>query len=163
MRISPKSPFGLIASVAVLLLSRPVSAAQPDFSGTWHQDLSRSVPVGNSRNAKELDIQQTGPELTVNTRTTTGQGERSLNLKYEVGGPELVYKGLDGDEFHTKVRWNGESLVFDTVEHERGREIVSQQIWTLAENGKILREVKHSQRAGQPTESLAVFEREMQR
>jgi hypothetical protein len=64
---------------------------------------------------------------------------------------------LDGDEFHTKVRWDGESLAFDTVEHERGKEIVSKQIWTLAEGGKVLREVKQTKEADEQTESLAMF------
>ncbi len=100
--------------------------------------------------------------MAINTRTITAQGERTLILSYEIGGPELVYKGLDGDEFHTKVRWNGESLVFDIVELERGKELSSQQIWTLSENGKILREVKRGRRDGQPTESLSVFERQPQ-
>jgi len=95
----------------------------------------------------------------VKITTQTNDGPRSLDLKYEIGGPELVYTGLDGDEFHTKVRWDGESLAFDTVEHERGREIVSKQTWTLADGGAVLREVKQSGEAGKPAESVAIYEK----
>lgn len=130
-----------------------------DFSGAWQQDVSQSVPQRKSKRARELKIQQTGRTLSVTVSTKTGQGERTLDLKYEIGGQELVYTGLDGDEFHTKVRWDGESLVFDTVERERGRQIVSKQIWTLAEGGKVLREVKQVKEAGEPAESLAIYEK----
>ena len=34
-------------------------------------------------------------------------GPHSLDLHYQIGGPELVYKGLDGDEFHTKATRDG--------------------------------------------------------
>ena len=57
--------------------------------------------------------------LTVEVTTKTGEGVRTLDLKYEIGGQEFVYTGLDGDEFHTEVRWDRESLIFDTIEPER--------------------------------------------
>jgi hypothetical protein len=155
------SRLGLALSICLLLQSSPSLEAQTpaDFSGVWQQDVSRSVPQRKSGRARELKIQQIGQVLTVKITATTGQGVRTLDLKYEIGGEELVYTGLDGDEFHTKVRWDGESLVFDTVEHERGKTIVSKQIWTLAEGGKILREVKQSKDPGETAESVAIYAR----
>ena len=97
-----------------------------------------------SQRPRALKIQQMGRLLAVKVITPTNEGVRTLDLKYQIGGEELVYTGLDGDEFHTKLRWDGENLVFDTVEHERGKEIVSKQIWTLAEGGTVLRELKQS-------------------
>jgi hypothetical protein len=149
----------LTLSVCLLVYSSPLLRAQmpPDFSGTWQQDVSQSVPLKKSQRPRELRIQQVGRALAVQVVTQTNEGARALDLKYEIGGEELVYTGLDGDEFHTKVRWDGESLAFDTVEHERGKEIVSKQIWTLAEGGKVLREVKQTKEADEQTESLAMF------
>jgi len=133
-----------------------------DFSGVWRQDVSRNVPQRKSKGARELKIQQAGRILTVQVINIMSEGKRSLDLKYEIGGQELVYTGLDGDEFHTRVRWDGESLVFDTVEHERGKKIVSKQTWTLANGGTVLREVKHVREAGEPAESVAVYEKARQ-
>jgi hypothetical protein len=160
MRNLELSTLSLTLSAFVLLHPSPsLQAQQPvDFSGTWRQDLSRSVPLRKSSRARELKIQQIGQVLTVQVTTKTGEGLRTLNLKYEIGGQELVYTGLDGDEFHTKVRWEHESLVFDTIEHERGKQIVSRQIWTLADGRKILREVKQVKDADEPAESLAIYE-----
>ena len=91
--------------------------------------------------------------------TNPGPGARAIVLNYSIGGNELVYTGLDGDEFHTKAHWDGESLVFDIVEHERGREIVSKQTWKLTDDGRVLQEVRQVQRDGAPAKSVAVFEK----
>ena len=162
MRNLELSTLSLTLSAFVLLHPLPsLQAQQPlDFSGTWRQDLSRSVPQRKSSRARELKIQQIGQVLTVQVTTKTGEGLRTLNLKYEIGAQELVYTGLDGDEFHTKVRWDGESLVFDTIEHERGKQIASRQIWTLTEGRKILRELKQVKDADEAAESLAIYENE---
>jgi hypothetical protein len=155
------SRLSLSLFVCLSLYSWPSLEAQVavDFSGVWQQDVSRSVPPGKSKRSRELKIQQTGGTLTVKVTSKNGESVRTLDLNYEIGGQELIYKGLDGDEFHTKVHRDGESLVFDTIEHERGRQIVEKQIWTLAEHGKILREVKQVQEAGGPKESVTVYEK----
>ncbi len=155
----PRLGFNPWIGLLFVILFATGAEASVDFSGLWHQDVSRSVPPGNPTRRRELDIQQAGNVLTVKVSTETSRGARALHLEYEIGGRELVYTGLDGDEFHTKVRWEGENLVFDTIEHERGSEIVSQQIWSLAEGGKLLREVKRSKTARQPAESVAIFEK----
>jgi hypothetical protein len=48
--------------------------------------------------------------------------------------PGDLYKGLDGDEFHSSAHWNGSALVFDTVEHEGGRQIPETTVWILSED-----------------------------
>ena len=52
------------------------------------------------------------------TIITNSRGTRSLEVSYEIGGPGTTYKGLDGDEFRSSVRWDGSALFFDTIEHE---------------------------------------------
>jgi hypothetical protein len=150
-------------NVATLLLffSLPLWGAQPqvDFSGSWQQDASRSVPEVKAGRSRELDIQLTATTLTYKLITKSSQGPRTQAFKFEIGGPEIVYTGLDGDEFHTKVRWDGEALVFDTVEHERGSEILSKQVWTVTDGGKSLREVRQTMKSGKPVESVAVYEK----
>lgn len=122
--------------LALALFTCPMADAGSDFSGLWRQDASRSVPEGKQGRLREMQIQQHNAALTVKVTTKRSSGPRSLDLKYEIGGNELIYTGLDGDEFHTRVRWRGESLVFDTVEHQRGKQFVSKQIWTLTDGGK---------------------------
>jgi hypothetical protein len=149
----------LTLSVCLSLASLRAQTAG-DFSGVWQQNLTRSVPLSKAKRVRKLSIQQSGSTLTVQITNRTAQGVRTLDLKYEIGGPELVYKGLDGDEFHTKVTRDGDSLVFDTVEHERGKEILSKQIWTLSQDGRILREVRQRKGQGEAAESVVIFEKE---
>jgi hypothetical protein len=65
--------------------------------------------------------------------TATGSS-RHLEVAWRIGGPETVYKGLDGDEFHSSVHWHGNALVFDTVEHEGGKEIPKTTVWALSKD-----------------------------
>lgn len=69
-------------------------------------------------------------------------------MTYQIGGSEAVYKGLDGDEFHSRVHWNGPALVFDTVEHERGRRIPETTVWTLSEDRRSIQVNRHSTKFG---------------
>jgi hypothetical protein len=65
-----------------------------------------------------------------------------LDVQYEIGGKETVYTGLDGDEFHSRLTFDGDQFVFTIVEHERGKEIKSKEIWSLTDSGKTLKRVK---------------------
>jgi len=59
-------------------------------------------------------------------------------VTYEIDGQETTYKGLDGDEFHASVRWEGGALVFQIIEHEGGREIPQNTVWTLSDDRSTL-------------------------
>ena len=63
--------------------------------------------------------------------------------------------GAEGDEFHTSIVWNGQSLVFSVEEHEDDRVILSKEIWTLMENGAALERCREhngtGDRAGKET------------
>ncbi len=80
-------------------------------------------------------------------------------MTYEIGGKELVYTGMDGDEYHSKVHWEGDALVFTTVEHERGRLIPSEEAWKLIDSGKSLQRVKTSGAPDEESKTVYVLER----
>ena len=121
----------------------------PDFSGTWRQ-TSRGVE-------RQMDIKQGGHSLLVKTTVTNAKGKRSLEVKYEIGGPAVTYTGLDGDEFRSSVRWDAQDLVFDTIEREDGKEIPEKTVWTLAEGRDKLQVKRHSGKAGKTTESVTTY------
>jgi hypothetical protein len=62
--------------------------------------------------------------------------------RYSTDGKTSVSTGADGDEFHTSIVWNGQSLVFSVEEHENGRILLSKETWTLLENGAVLQRVR---------------------
>jgi hypothetical protein len=136
------------------------SKARLNLSGTWQQNNERCIPPPrNKASAYKMTIEASDKVLRVRVIANNGHGERNLDLSYEIGGKELVYTGLDGDEYHSKVRWDGDLLVFTNVEHERGRLIPSQETWTLIDSGKTLQRVKVSSGPDEESKSVYVLER----
>jgi hypothetical protein len=113
----------------------------PDFTGRWRQQT-------NAGEQRVLDIEQDGNTLRVETTVTNSKGARHLTVTYQIGGPETAYKGLDGDEFHSRVHWDGSILVFDTIEHEVGRRIAETTVWTLSDNHNSIQLRKQSTKSG---------------
>jgi hypothetical protein len=119
--------------------------ASLNLSGTWQQNNERCIPPPrNKTSVYKMTVEASDKALRVRVIANNGHGERKLDLTYEIGGKELVYTGIDGDEYHSKVHREGDSLVFTTVEHERGRLIPSEETWTLIDSGKSLQRVKAS-------------------
>jgi hypothetical protein len=115
--------------------------SNPDFSGTWKQSNERSIPkrMGNVT----LQIDHRDPELTVETTILRDSAApRHAVQRYTIDGKVSISTGADGDEFHTSIVWNGQSLIFSVEEHEDGHIILSKETWTLIENGAALQRVR---------------------
>ena len=138
---------------ALLLIPTGIcSPLNPNFSGTWKQFNERCVPKRTGD--VTLQIEQRDPVLTVETTALRGSGlPRHALQQYSIDGTTSVSIGADGDEFHTSIGWNGQSLVFSVEEHEDGRIIHSKETWTLIENGAALERCRDAtpDRAGKQT------------
>jgi hypothetical protein len=122
----------------------------PDFTGHWREQT-------NSKVQRELEVKQKGQNLRVKTVVTNSSGTRNLEVKYAIGGPATIYKGLDSDEFHTSVRWDTSNLIFDTIEHEGLIEIPQKAVWTLSADGNTLQVDRQITRAGKTTQSSTSY------
>jgi hypothetical protein len=138
MRILARSVGASIALSVVIVAN---GQTPPDFNGHWRQQT-------NGGAQRQLNIEQNGNTLRVETTATNSKGTRRLEVNYEIGGPETVYKGLDGDEFHSRVHWDGSVLVFNTVEHERGRKIPETTVWTLSDDRSTIQLKRQSKESG---------------
>jgi len=137
----------------LLFLASFVSAqSQSDFTGHWQKKT-------NSGMQRHLEVEQNGRNLRVKTVLTNSQGTRNLEVKYEIGGPETTYTGLDGDQFRSSVRWDGNTLVFDIVEHEDGSDIPQKTVWTLLGDGDVLQVDRTMTKSGKTTHSLTTYVR----
>ncbi len=124
---------------ALLLASAGVcSPSNANFSGTWKQSDERCIP--RRTGDVTLHIDHRDPDLTVETTVLRGSGPpRHAVQRYRTDGKTSVSTGADGDEFHTSIVWNGQSLVFSIEEHEDGRILLSRETWTLIDNGDALK------------------------
>jgi hypothetical protein len=140
---------------AIVLLFFAISVSgrtPPDFTGHWRQQT-------NSKTQRQLEVEQKGQNLRVKTSVTNSEGTRNLEVKYVIGGPQTTYTGLDGDEFHSSVRWDANSFVFDTIEHEDSNEIPQKAVWTLSADGA-LQVDRQITKSGKTTHSLTTYIRQ---
>jgi len=141
-------------ALIVLVVAISVRGQPPtDFTGHWRQQTKSGIQ-------RQLEVEQKGQNLRVKTVLTSSEGIENLEVKYEIGGPETTYKGLDGDEFRSSVRWDATALVFDTIEYEAGREIPQKAVWTLSADGNTLQVEKQWTKSGKAAHSFATFVRQ---
>jgi len=127
----------------------------------WKQNNERCVPKRtNSGFTYANRIEQSGPVLKVTTITNGDRGERSYTRDYQTDGSDQVSKASDGDEFHTRVHWEGAALVFDTEEKERDRNLVTKETWTLLDGGKTLRKVRRTSGPRGDSEVIYILEKQ---
>ena len=136
-------------NIAIYLLAFLVTAAsaqtRPDFSGTWKQNMEKS-PTKSSwlkSYVNKIEIQDT--TLKVTTTTVGDRGERTYDRTYVIG-KEQKSQDNEGDEFTTNVKWEGKTLVFETVEKEHDSVLNSKEVWTLSDDGRTL--TKNIHRSG---------------
>jgi hypothetical protein len=118
-----------------------LAQAAPNFSGTWNLSNERSIPKRGG--SATLRIDHRDPLLSVETTILHGStAPRHALQQYSTDGEVSASTGADGDQFHTSVAWNGQSLVFSIEEHEDGRILHSRETWALLENGAELERVR---------------------
>jgi hypothetical protein len=120
----------------------------PDFSGIWKQSNERSSP--QRRGDVTLAIQHRDPEFIVEA-TSKGPTPRHALQRYTTDGTESRSIGADGDEYHSRVVWKDGTLVFDIVEIEDGKRLISTEIWSLIDGGMTLKRVRKTEKAGEQT------------
>lgn len=129
------------------------------FAGSWRQDIPDSSPRSKTRKPKELNVAITGDNLTM---AITGPGKvHHIEVTFQIGGPEVTYTGLDGDEFHIKLTREGNSLIFAGREHEDGHNYAVHEVWTLRDKseGQVLVDTKDAKDPDEPRKSVTEYER----
>jgi len=123
------------------------AAAQgrPDFTGSWKQDNARSTLRPGSTIVYSNRIEQDGVKLRVTTilGATADRKESTYSRDYSIGGPATTSSDREGDQFTNTVKWEGDSLVFETVEKEKSGTLTTREFWTLSADGKTLTKKIH--------------------
>ena len=113
--------------------------AQPDFTGTWKMNASKSqfgpMPAPDS---VTLKVEHKDPNLKTSMTTVGGpQGDQTVDAKYTTDGKECV-NSIMGTDAKSKVTWDGDAMVTDTKVDFGGAEITLKAKWTLSSDGKVL-------------------------
>jgi hypothetical protein len=132
-----------ILTVAALLASvtlQPAAAqGKADFSGSWKMNVEKSDPMGggggggggggNMMATAVTTITQSATQLVIETKF----GEQSRTVTYNLDGKESVNPGMRGGETKSTVKWDGASLVIESVS---GTGQASKEVRSLSAEGK---------------------------
>ncbi|HVE59633.1 MAG TPA: hypothetical protein VNB22_22675 [Pyrinomonadaceae bacterium] len=137
----------IMISIAILCLIFTGSsfAANPDFSGTWTLDKSKSegLPPGMKQ---EMTVKQAGDKISIETKLTTEQGEQVVPDSYTLDGKETEFtpKAPDGSTGKGKrtAKWTDSGIEvkdISTFETPDGTVTVKMtRKWSLSADGKTL-------------------------
>ena len=147
--------------VAGLLAALALAQTKPNFSGTWKQDNAKSsfgglaAPISVSAiiTHKETDIHL--------TQTVVGPQGDSVTSEhdYSTDGREQTGKSRNYTEKNS-VKWEGNSLVFESKRDYSGREVIIRERWTLSSDGKTLTKERVSPGAKGEVKQTFVFDKQ---
>src|SRR5579872_5664029 len=137
--IVKKSLIPLIAAAAVFLLSgASATAAEPNLSGEWKLNLTKSdygkfpTPISVTRKIIHND-----PKLVLSTTQTGPQGDVTSKLTYTTDGKESVNEVAGGQSKGT-AQWIGGMLIIESSREFHGATLKQKEIWRLSSDGKVL-------------------------
>lgn len=131
-----------LLAMAIVCVTLATAQARPDFSGTWKQNMEKTPTKSSWLKSYVNQIELQGATLKVTTTTVGDRGERTYTRTYTIGKEETS-QDHEGDQFTTNVNWQGDTLVFDTVEKEHESTLISKEVWRLSDNGKTLTKTIH--------------------
>ena len=125
------------ALLGCLLFTATVFAS-PNFSGDWKLNPSKSdfgpMPAPDKLTMK---IEHKDPSLKVESEQVGQQGEMKSTSTYTTDGKDSKNKFRD-NEMVSKVKWDGEALMFDSKLDFQGNEVSLKDNWTVSADGKTL-------------------------
>jgi len=136
-----------IAVSLALLAVWPASAqpAQPDFSGTWSLNVTRSDYGPFPPPARRTDvIDHRGTSLEVTRRETGGSGEERTGKWTCTTERVECTNTLGGNQSKTTVHWEDATLVVATKTMFQGQEAFIEDRWTLSPDRRTLTIARHA-------------------
>ena len=109
---------------------------QPDFSGVWRVDFSRSLIHGEPPRAVRMVIDHVGDILRQEVIAHRSTGEESATFVYDISRETTNF--LRGIPMVTKQRWEGDILIIEGTIESPAKHLWVKDHWFLAESGKTL-------------------------
>jgi hypothetical protein len=129
---------------ALFLALAAGAQTHPNFSGTWKQDDSRSTVRPGSTLKYSNKIEHHDPKLSKTTILDYGdRAPTPYTQTYTTDGKPVKSSDREGDEFTTTVKWEGDTLVFETGEKEKTGALFTRETWTLSADGTTLTKKIH--------------------
>jgi carbamoylphosphate synthase large subunit len=162
--------FALVSALFCLLTVLSASAADTNFAGTWELDKAKSegLQQRQANAAQTLTVTQDAKTLNVETKITVegGQDRPAQKATYNLDGTETTTE-VDNPRMKgksvLKAKWQDGNKILDTTSVFTGKQgdndvtRTTTDHWELAEDGKVLKIARTSERANGKTDSKLVF------
>jgi hypothetical protein len=158
-----------IITVAIALVTASVATAQakPNFSGTWTLDVEKSDMGGRGPGGSGPGGGGPGRPMDAKVVITQTAGELSIDqqvngnsnvLMIKLDGSESVNTGMRGGEVKSKARWDGATLIVQSVQTMRTpngeRTLETTETRSLAPDGSMIVERTTETPRGTRTQKL---------
>lgn len=104
--------------VIVMAVATLAASAQPNFSGNWKLNTSKSKLNDQwSMAPKSIDINQSGNQLGVDKHVSFQDNDLTISDKFTLDGKECINQGWGDREKKSTVKWsdNNKSLIINTT------------------------------------------------
>lgn len=127
----------MILAAAVCLLAVTPAMAKTDFSGTWKIVLDKSDfgPMPPPEKVEQI-VEHKENDLKVNVTQVGQQGEVKMELNYST--EKETTNTFRNTPMKSTAKWDGDKLVVVSKLEFQGNEVVIQDTWSLADEGKTL-------------------------
>jgi hypothetical protein len=149
--------------LSVVLAAVASAQSHPDFSGTWKQDNSKSTirPGSTIQYSNKIELRDQKVTVTTILGANGDHKESTYSREYVIGGKASTSSDREGDQFTNTVKWDGDSLVFETVEKEKTATLTSREVWTLSPDGRTLtKKIHHTGGRGGDSDQTFVLEKQ---
>ncbi len=127
----------MILAAAACLLAVTPAMAKTDFSGTWKIVLDKSDfgPMPPPEKVEQI-VEHKENDLKVNVTQVGQQGEVKMELNYST--EKETTNTFRNTPMKSTAKWDGDKLVVVSKLEFQGNEVVIQDTWSLADEGKTL-------------------------
>jgi len=130
--------------VATLLVAgAPLAAGHPNFSGEWKVNTTQSnwgqMPAPTRFNQK---ITHNDPDLKVVTEQSGAFSHFTSDFSFTTNGKECPNQ-MNDFKMKSTVKWDGDTLVFDSQMDFQGTAITGTERWTMSADGKTITRQQH--------------------
>jgi hypothetical protein len=146
--------------LAVLLAAASYAEGQPNFSGTWKLNVSKSdfgpLPGPDSRSDV---IEHSEGGLKDKVSVSGQQGKQDYILAFKTDGSETLNKVADR-EVKVSAKWTGPALAVTTKLSFNDMEIKIDANWTLSADGATLTQAVHLSSSMGEADQKIVYEKQ---
>lgn len=153
-----------LISIGFLIALAGVSAfaqeKQPNFSGTWKMNVSKSdFGVLGGPDSRTDVITHKDLAITDEVTAEGAQGKQQYTVKYTTDGKECINQ-INGREVKSTLKWDGKTLVITSHLVFNDNDVDARGTWSLSEDGKTLTIAVHYASAMGETDQKFLLEKQ---